>query len=60
MNTWTSLSNEIAAAVEKGRAVDRAGARPPSVAAGVVVAENMIATPAATNDDTVAVLIDLD
>ena len=57
MNTWTSLSNEIAAAVEKAAPsiVQVHGHR--RVAAGLVVAENLIATPATTNDDTVAVLI---
>ena len=57
MNTWTSLSNEISGAVEKvaPSIVQVHGHR--RVAAGLVVAENLIATPAATNDDTVAVLI---
>ena len=57
MNTWTSLSNEIAAAVEKAAPsiVQVHGHR--RVAAGLVIADNLIATPAATNDDTVAVLI---
>ena len=57
MNTWTSLSNEIAAAVEKAAPsiVQVHGHR--RVAAGLVVAENLIVTPATTNDDTVAVLI---
>ena len=56
MNTWTSLSNEIAAAVEKAAPsiVQVHGHR--RVAAGLVIADNLIATPASTNDDTVAVL----
>ena len=56
MNTWTSLSNEIAAAVEKAAPsiVQVHGHR--RVTAGLVVADNLIATPAATNDDVVAVL----
>jgi S1-C subfamily serine protease len=56
MNTWTSLSNEIAAAVEKAAPsiVQVHGRR--RVAAGVVVAPNLIVTPAATDDDTIAVL----
>ena len=56
MNTWTSLSNEIAAAVEKAAPsiVQVHGHR--RVSAGIVVADNLIATPAATDDDTVAVL----
>ena len=57
MNTWTSLSNEISGAVEKvaPSIVQVHGHR--RVAAGLVIADNLIATPAATNDDTVAVLI---
>jgi S1-C subfamily serine protease len=56
MNTWTSLSNEIAAAVEKAAPsiVQVHGHR--RVTAGLVIADNLIATPAATDDDTVAVL----
>jgi S1-C subfamily serine protease len=56
MNTWTSLSNEIAAAVEKAAPsiVQVHGHR--RVTAGIVIADNLIATPAATDDDTVAVL----
>lgn len=55
MNTWTSLSNDIAAAV---------GTAAPSIvqvtghrrtAAGVVTADNLIVTPASADDDTVAV-----
>ena len=57
MNTWTSLSNEIEAAVEKAAPsiVQVHGHR--RVSAGLVVADNLIATPAATDADTVAVLI---
>ena len=57
MNTWTSLSNEIEAAVETAAPsiVQVHGHR--RVTAGVVVGDNLIATPAATDDDTVAVLI---
>lgn len=56
MSTWTSLSNEIAAAVEKAAPsiVQVHGHR--RVTAGLVIADNLIATPAATDDDTVAVL----
>jgi S1-C subfamily serine protease len=56
MNTWTSLSNEIAAAVEKAAPsiVQVHGHR--RVTAGLVIADKLIATPAATDDDTVAVL----
>jgi S1-C subfamily serine protease len=56
MNTWTSLSNEIAAAVEKAARsiVQVHGHR--RVTAGLVIADNLIATPAATDDDTVAIL----
>ena len=56
MNTWTSLSNEIAAAVDKAAPsiVQVHGHR--RVTAGLVIADNLIATPAATDDDTVAVL----
>jgi S1-C subfamily serine protease len=57
MNTWTSLSNEIEAAVEKAAPsiVQVHGHR--RVVAGVVVADNLIATPAATDADKLAVLI---
>lgn len=57
MNTWTSLSNEIEAAVEKAApsVVQVHGHR--RVAAGVVIADNLIVTPAATDDDQVAVLL---
>lgn len=53
--TWTSLSNEIAAAVENAAPsiVQMHGRR--RVAAGVVVAENLVLTPAPADDDTVAV-----
>ena len=57
MNTWTSLSNEIEAAVENAAPsiVQVHGRR--RMTAGVVVGDNLIATPAATDEDTVAVLI---
>jgi len=57
MSTWSTLSNEIEAAVEKAAPsiVQVHGHR--RVAAGVVVAENLVITPAATDDDEVAVLI---
>jgi S1-C subfamily serine protease len=56
MNTWTSLSSEIEAAVEKAAPsiVQVHGHR--RVTAGVVIADNLIATPASTGDDKVAVL----
>ena len=56
MNTWTSLSNEIEAAVEKAAPsiVQVHGHR--RVTAGLVIADNLIATPAATEDEKVAVL----
>lgn len=56
MNTWTSLSNEIEAAVEKvaPSIVQVHGHR--RVTAGLVIADNLIVTPAATDEDTVAVL----
>jgi S1-C subfamily serine protease len=58
MNTWTSLSNEIAAAVEKAAPsiVQVHGRR--RMAAGVVIADGVIATPATTNEDTMAVMVD--
>lgn len=58
MNTWTSLSNEIATAVENASAsvVQVHGHR--RVTAGVAIAENLIVTPASTDDDTIAVLAD--
>lgn len=57
MNTWTSFSNEIEAAVEKAAPsiVQVHGHR--RMTAGVVVADNLIATPAAIDDDKVSVLI---
>ncbi len=56
MNTWTSLSNEIEAAVEQAAPsiVQVHGHR--RVTAGLIIADNLIVTPAATDDDTVAVL----
>ncbi|MBY0494877.1 MAG: PDZ domain-containing protein [Cyanobacteria bacterium] len=56
MSTWTSLSHEIEAAVETAAPsiVQVHGHR--RVTAGLVIADNLIATPAATDDDTVAVL----
>src|SRR5829696_8542016 len=56
MNTWTSLSNEIEAAVEKAAPsiVQVHGHR--RVTAGLVIADNLIVTPAAIDDDKVAVL----
>jgi S1-C subfamily serine protease len=56
MSTWKSLSHEIAAAVEKAAPsiVQVHGHR--RVTAGLVIADNLIATPASTEDDTVAVL----
>lgn len=55
MNTWTSLSNEIEAAVEKAAPsiVQVHGHR--RVTAGLVIADNLVVTPAATEDDKVAV-----
>jgi len=56
MNTWTSLSQEIKTAVDKAAPsiVQVHGRR--RVAAGLVIADSLIATPAATDDDKVAVL----
>lgn len=56
MNTWTSLSHEIEAAVEKAAPsiVQVHGHR--RVTAGVVVADNLIVTAAHTDEDKVAVL----
>jgi S1-C subfamily serine protease len=56
MNTWTLLSNEIEAAVEKAAPsiVQVHGHR--RMTAGVVVADNLIVTPASSGDDKVAVL----
>jgi S1-C subfamily serine protease len=55
MSTWSSLSNEISAAVEQAAPsiVQVHGRR--RVAAGLVVAENIILTPAAVDDEKVAV-----
>lgn len=55
MTTWTSLSNEIAAAVEQAAPsiVQVHGRR--RIAAGLVVAENLVLTPAASDGDQVAV-----
>jgi S1-C subfamily serine protease len=55
MNTWTALSNEIAAAVESAAPsiVQVHGRR--RVAAGLVVAENTVLTTAAIDDDKAAV-----
>jgi len=56
MHTWTSLSNEIETAVEKAApsVVQVHGHR--RVTAGVVIADNLIVTPASTHEDKVAVL----
>jgi S1-C subfamily serine protease len=58
MNTWNTLSNEIASAVEKAApsVVQVHGHR--RVTAGVVIGENLVATPAKTDQDTLAVLAD--
>lgn len=55
MNTWTALSNDIAAAVESAATavVQVHGRR--RVAAGVVVAENTVLTTASIDDDKAAV-----
>src|SRR5688500_12732166 len=55
MNTWTSLSNEIAAAVGQAApsVVQVHGRR--RIAAGLVVAETLVLTPAAVDDDKVSV-----
>jgi S1-C subfamily serine protease len=57
MNTWTSLSQEISAAVDKASPsiVQVNGHR--RMAAGVVITDNLIVTAAATHEDTVAVSI---
>jgi len=57
MNTWTSLSQEIASAVDKASPsiVQVTGRR--RMAAGVVIADNLIVTPGASHDDSVAVSI---
>lgn len=56
MNTWTLLSNEIETAVEQTApsVVQVHGHR--RVTAGVVIADNLIVTPASTHEDKVAVL----
>jgi S1-C subfamily serine protease len=58
MNTWTSLSNEIEAAVATAApsVVQVHGHR--RVMAGVVIADNLIVTPASTDEDTIGVLAD--
>ena len=58
MNTWTSLSSEIEAAVAAAApsVVQVHGHR--RVTAGVVIADTVIVTPVATDDDTVSVLAD--
>lgn len=55
MNTWTALSNDIAAAVEAAAPsiVQVHGRR--RVAAGIVVAENTVLTTAATDEDKAAI-----
>src|SRR5687768_6265234 len=55
MSTWSSLSNEISTAVEQAAPsiVQVHGRR--RVAAGLVAAENIVVTPAAVDDDKVAV-----
>lgn len=55
MKTWTSLSNDIAAAVEQAAPaiVQVYGRR--RIAAGLVVAENLVLTPASVDDEKVAV-----
>ncbi|HEX8028005.1 MAG TPA: S1C family serine protease [Vicinamibacterales bacterium] len=55
-NTWASLSTEIEAAVAKAAPsiVQVHGHR--RVTAGVIVADNLIATPASTDDDRVGVM----
>jgi S1-C subfamily serine protease len=55
MNTWTALSNEIAAAVESAAPsiVQVHGRR--RVAAGLVIADNTVLTTAAIDDDKAAV-----
>ena len=55
MSTWSSLSNEISAAVEQAAPaiVQVHGRR--RVAAGLAVTENIVVTPAAADDDEAAV-----
>ena len=57
MNTWTTLSHEIANAVEQAAPsiVQVNGRR--RLAAGVVIGDNLILTPAVVDDDTVAVAL---
>ena len=56
MNTWNALSGEITAAVESAaRSVVQVHGRR-RVTAGVVIADNLIVTPAITDEDKVAVL----
>ena len=55
MSTWSSLSNEISVAVEQAAPsiVQVHGRR--RVAAGLVISENIVVSPAAVDDDKVAV-----
>jgi len=57
MNNWNALSTEIGEAVERAAPsiVQVHGRR--RVTAGVVIAENLIATPAHTDEDKMAVLV---
>lgn len=57
MNTWTTLSHEIANAVEQAAPsiVQVNGRR--RLAAGVVIGDNLILTPSVVDDDTVAVAL---
>lgn len=56
MNTWNALSSEISAAIEAAApsVVQVHGHR--RVTAGVIIADSLIVTPAATDEDKVAVL----
>jgi S1-C subfamily serine protease len=58
MNTWTSFSNDIESAVRAAApsVVQVHGHR--RVAAGVVIGDNLIVSPASTSEDTIAVLTD--
>jgi len=56
MNTWTSLSNDIESAVEKAAPSVVQVHDHRRVTAGVVIADNLIVTPASTHEDKVAVL----
>lgn len=58
MNTWTSLSTDIASAISKAApsVVQVHGHR--RVSAGVVIADNLIVSPASTGDDSIAVRTD--